>query len=231
MIGVLRVKNEARWIRASLESLRPLCSAVHVLDDHSDDGTPEICEQLGATVYRSPFAGLDEVRDKNYLLDQIAPLHPDWVIMIDGDEALAPGGAAQLEREVRKPRVEALSLRVLYLWDRPDQVRMDGVYARLWRPSVFRYGAQRFRPTTHGGNFHCGNVPPGVGPTILSAAALVHFGYMDREDRLRKYDFYNSKDPGSKSEDGYRHMVIGDLFPPDSRFRWAGPLKLEPLVR
>lgn len=231
MIATLRVKNESRWIRESLASLQPLCSEVHVLDDHSDDGTPEICEQLGATVYRSPFEGLDEVRDKNYLLDQIAPLHPDWVIMIDGDEALAPGGAAQLEREVRKPRVQALSLRVLYLWDRPDQVRTDGVYARLWRPSVFRYGTERFAGTTHGGNFHCGNAPSRRVAAIPSAAALVHYGYMDREDRLRKYEWYNAKDPASKSEDGYRHMVIGDVFSADSRFRYAGPLQLEPLVR
>src|ERR1039458_9255817 len=73
VFGMLRVKNECRWIKEVLESILPLCERIFVLDDHSDDITPEICEKLDEriTVYRSQFVGLDETRDKNFLLSQI----------------------------------------------------------------------------------------------------------------------------------------------------------------
>ena len=44
VIGCMRVKNEARWIRRALESILPICERVAVVfDDHSSDETPEIC--------------------------------------------------------------------------------------------------------------------------------------------------------------------------------------------
>jgi glycosyltransferase involved in cell wall biosynthesis len=42
-VGMLRVKNEQRWIARVIESILPLCEYVYILDDHSTDGTPEIC--------------------------------------------------------------------------------------------------------------------------------------------------------------------------------------------
>ena len=68
--GLLRIKNEARWIEKVIRSVRPVCEKILVLDDHSDDGTPEICESLGCTVFRSEFTGIHEARDKDWLLDQ-----------------------------------------------------------------------------------------------------------------------------------------------------------------
>jgi len=52
---------------------------------------------------------------------------------------------------------------------------------------------------------------------------------MHRADRERKYQWYNAQDPNNAIEDRYRHMVIGDLFPADSKFDHGGPLKLAQL--
>lgn len=224
---MLRVRNESRWIKRSIESIAPICNAgIFVMDDHSEDDTAHIARDCGANLFPSLFAGLDEVRDKNFLLGAIPPC--DWVIAIDGDEALMPGHAAQLELQMRVAMahgIRALAFSVLYLWDREDQIRVDGVYRSMSRVSAFRPGKERFE-ATGGANFHCGNCPQGIQGRAHAVVSLLHFGYLDRADRIRKYDWYRAQDPNNVIEDDYRHTVIGDLFPAESKFRHGGPLEL-----
>jgi hypothetical protein len=52
---------------------------------------------------------------------------------------------------------------------------------------------------------------------------------MHKEDRIRKFEWYNEADPGNVREDGYRHMVVGDVFPAKARFQHGGPLALQSL--
>jgi glycosyltransferase involved in cell wall biosynthesis len=250
--GCLRIKNEARWIERVIKSIQPLCDRIFVLDDHSTDGTPELCSALGCDVLESPFTGVDESRDKNYLLQRIwsevkpklrGPGSTDWIVCIDGDEELEPRGP-QLIRDHAKLNVLALSLKVVYLWDRPDQVRVDGSYAKFTRGSIFRMvsplhqyretcGPQHRRQGKESVNFHCGNIPKELmSQTQACPARLLHYGYMDRADRLRKYDWYNQLDPNNRQEDRYRHMVQGDLpeIPATARLMHGGPLCLQELA-
>jgi glycosyltransferase involved in cell wall biosynthesis len=234
MTGLLRVKNEARWIDRSIRSILPVCERVIVMDDHSTDGTPDICAAIpGVEVLRSPFEGLDETRDKNWLLVEATAIRPrpeadDWILMIDGDEMLAPASVPAVLAAQQTPS-RCFSLRILYLWDSESQVRMDGIYGRFARPSMFRPDGSPFLARARGG-FHCGNAPMALQRVAQWLnAKLLHFGYLYREDRLRKFEWYNHQDPGNALEDGYRHVVIGDSFPAESAFLHAGPLKLAPL--
>lgn len=233
VIGAMRVKNEARWIRRAVESILPLCQRVVVFDDHSEDATPEILKSIERVeLIPSPYDGLDEARDKNLLLDHVRA-EADWVLMIDGDEILLehePLRAAMGSGVIRKNSdAQCISLRVLYAWDREDQIRVDGVYGNFRRQSVFRPGTSRFH-SRGAANFHCGNVPVGLrASTAYVESALLHLGYLYPSDRVRKYEWYRQNDPGNTAEDEYRHMVIGDVFPADSRFKWGGPLDLRPL--
>ena len=111
-------------------------------------------------------------------------------------------------------------------------MRTDKIYSEFRRPSLFRLTSRdlSFKRAGTGGNFHCSSSPVQLLSNIVPIdARLLHYGYLHREDRVRKYHWYNSKDPNNAFEDGYRHMVIGDIFPPESAFRWGGPLKLEAL--
>jgi len=239
---MLRVKNEARWIERVIRSLQPLCERIFVFDDHSEDNTAEICESLDCRVYRSPFTGVNEARDKNYLLQHVwHEVNPQtrgadsqhWIVSVDGDEELEPNGP-QLIKQAIMPGIHALTLKIVYLWDKPDQIRTDGIYGKFTRGSVFRMVSpfHAFRSTDGKANFHCGSVPKELlGQVRACNARLFHYGYLEREDRIRKYAWYNKLDPRNRAEDFYFHMVQGDIpeIPADRKLRHAGPLELVPL--
>jgi glycosyltransferase involved in cell wall biosynthesis len=127
VIGMMRVKNEARWIARAVRSIQPLCDRVVVFDDNSTDGTPDIARGLGAYLWYQGGNGCDEARDKNFMLDLAIGYRADWVLMIDGDEELTAASVPVL-REAMKGKHKSISMDVLYLWDDEQQVRTDGVY-------------------------------------------------------------------------------------------------------
>ena len=243
IVGLMRVKNEARWISEAVSELRRLADAVLVLDDHSEDNTVDLALRAGAHVITSPFDGIDEARDKDFLVEQAWKRYGpfagnDWAIMLDGDEVLMDHWEMLecMSRVSEEGRPVALAPSILYLWDSPEMVRIDGIYGSFYRQSAWPIGAsggvETFRRTKYGNgaNFHCSSVPDAFTRHFQRIPVRVkHYGYMHRDDRIRKFHWYNTIDPLNDFDDRYRHMVIGDLFPPTSRFRWAGPLKKVPL--
>lgn len=282
-VGMLRVRNEARWIGEVIASILPLCSHVFILDDHSTDATVRICSAFErVTVFESPFTGLNEARDKNWLYDQIiAFCEPQWILCIDGDEVLDEGGARAIcESCAGADAPHAFALKIEYLWNDPRTVRTDRIYGDFWRPSLFRPFHEnpmvpdsrtllrefRFMSTPFGRrrngdepNLHCSSVPQRfLHGFKFCPARLKHYGYMLREWRVKKLDYYTSIDWKNAAEDCYRHMCQGDyptleelprvreliargeLMQADARFLMdvkpadrlvhAGPIELRPWV-
>ncbi|OGO27214.1 MAG: hypothetical protein A2W33_04355 [Chloroflexi bacterium RBG_16_52_11] len=232
--GMLRVRNEGLWIDRVIESILPVCKTIHVLDDRSEDRTMEICRTYSEVcLYEPPvaFVGLQETRDKNWLLSQIGKTSPppEWVLHIDGDEVLEESSIPEL-MALSESKAAACSFRIWYLWSE-QQIRTDGVYGRYRRPSMFRYVPGQFFEGRAGNGLHCGSVPRQLrGKSVESGVVLWHLGYMFPEIRLKKYAWYNEVDPKNQIEDCYRHMVQGDLpeVPIHAKLKHAGPLKLEP---
>ncbi len=244
-VGMLRVRNEGRWIAEVLESIRPLCDRVFVMDDHSTDNTVEICKRFAPQVIvtPSPFDGLNESRDKNWLYDQIMQFcEPQWILCIDGDEVLEKNGpdiireachpVDIIERRTKPTSADSFRLKIAFMWNGRDQVRVDRIYDDFWRPSLFRpfipdpdkpddlkvVEEFRFKSTPFGRhingdqpNLHCSTVPQRrIHGAKIIPVRLKHYGYMWREDRVRKLDYMNAIDWKNHSEDGYRHMCQGD---------------------
>jgi glycosyltransferase involved in cell wall biosynthesis len=234
IVGMMCVKNEARWIKDNVLSLFPLCDQVFMLDDHSTDDTAEICRAIpGVTVFDSPFDGFNEVRDKNFLLEKVLASKPDWVIGLDGDERLAGDAQVEIMKAIDSGRASAYYCRILYLWNNPNTIRIDGVYGNFHRISIWRneQNGLRFR-SPFKSNLHCTNAPDGQTSVACRNVRFLHFGYMHVEDRLRKFAWYNEKDPNNAVEDGYLHMIQGDPGgpPADAVLKHAGPLVLGTLV-
>lgn len=239
---LMRVKNEARWIGRVIDSVKEL-GPVFVMDDASTDDTRVIAIQRGAVVYASPFVDLplNEVRDKTWLVnrvraDWLADIGgcPDWFLLIDGDEELERGGVEKIRKACASNAADIFSLRVLYLWDRENQIRVDGLYEKLSRMSLFRNNpAWTFESYYKGIGTHCGlhtgNAPQGEKVRYgMLDACLLHYGYLFAADRKRKFEWYNRVDPANEVEDCYRHIVQGDSgeVPADAKLKHAGPLRL-----
>jgi glycosyltransferase involved in cell wall biosynthesis len=182
VFGMLRVKNETRWVVETIKRMLYICERVFVFDDGSTDGTPEFCEQIGeqVTVIRSPFRepidqGLDETRDKTYLLQRIMgcvsdihlrgnPYSPFWALCLDGDEWLEPSTVPVMRETLKQTSHHAFSLPIKFLWESDlsqvntpgcRRIRVDGVYRRfadIGRPSLFRLfnAAFKFQSTPWG---------------------------------------------------------------------------------
>jgi glycosyltransferase involved in cell wall biosynthesis len=233
---MLRIKNESAHIAEVIESILPLCSKIYILDDHSTDNTIEICERYYPVtdVLPSPFTGLNETRDKNWLLDEITRrCRPEWVLCIDGDEVMEKRGPEIIrETVIRKPGVNAFVLKIAFLWGDRGTERVDRIYSDFWRPSLFKpfhedpavpdsrklLGELRFMATPFGRavgsdqpNLHCSSVPQRfIHERKMCAVRLKHYGYMEREQRVRKLDFYTGCDWKNAAEDCYRHITQGD---------------------
>lgn len=224
VFGMLRVRNEEKYLEQCLRSILPVCARVFVMDDNSTDRTPEIIQSFDSCSYlASPYLpnDLNEARDKTWLLEhitshipreEIGPGSHHWVFQIDADEVL-------LGTDIQKLTVQSLghvldhwSVQILYLWGSPNAVRWDGHYAKCYRPSIFRLIRPDMGYRNHSGGLH----PTGVPVSHISCdprlhepepIRLLHYGYLEKGERERKYDWYVARD--GAQEPFYRNECFG----------------------
>lgn len=270
VVAQYRIRDEARWIRRSLERTFEIAQTVVVFDDGSVDETEHCC--IAATVgmelfpelaskvagrplwvldtdsvesyqgerrilhyIHSPFENCvrakqrtDELRDKSLLWSYVkAVIECETILCMDGDEILSRAAVRNLPTALEiLDKVDVLEIPVLYLWDSEHQIRVDGTYRNLddghpraRHPRIFtikrlseeQLFMTRFETSGYGGNFHCGSIPlEGWGRTPTRALfphPIVHFGYIDRALRERKFEFYNRVDPNSEAQQFYLHVI------------------------
>lgn len=240
---MIRAKNEARWIARTIESVRELCGEnIFVMEDGSTDDTYAVAEKAGAVMLPSPFVGqgFNEVRDKDWLLAEVKRrCNPDWILMPDGDEELQAGGCEKIRKALESnPPVDCFTLRFLYLWNSVKFIRIDGVYGSMERQSIFRAKNNLVFKSMYEGEgaenhcgLHCSNAP-GLGGLRIKPLPLpvflLHYGYLHREDRIRKFAWIAKLDPRNEQEGFYLHSVQGDIpeVPSSAKLKHAGPLQL-----
>ena len=91
---VVIAKNEAMNIGRCLESVSR-CKDVVVVDDHSEDQTAKIAEDLGARLVTHALESF--AKQRNWVLEHVDLQHP-WVLMLDADEALTPASQNEIEK-------------------------------------------------------------------------------------------------------------------------------------
>jgi len=79
------VKNEERYLRRYLDSVRPLRAELIVVDTGSTDATPAIAASYGADVATFDFSRPDFAAARNYSLGRASAR---WIMVIDADETL-----------------------------------------------------------------------------------------------------------------------------------------------
>ena len=91
---IIITKNEAANIRACIESVA-WADEIIVVDSGSNDGTVEICRELGAQVFVHDWPGFGA--QKNRALDYASK---DWVLSLDADERVTPELRSEMEAAI-----------------------------------------------------------------------------------------------------------------------------------
>lgn len=112
---VILTYNEEIHIERCIRSLLPISDEIFVVDSFSTDKTVEICESLGAKVYKNPW--------KNYA-DQFqwgldnCPIKTEWVMRMDADEYIESDLIDEINTELFKvPKdINGLYIRRKYIF-------------------------------------------------------------------------------------------------------------------
>jgi len=80
------VRNEERFLRGCLESIRDVVDEIVIVDTGSEDGTKAIALEYGARVFDFPWSG-DFAAARNEALKHCLG---EWILYIDADERLRP---------------------------------------------------------------------------------------------------------------------------------------------
>lgn len=91
---VMIVRDEARNLPRCLSSVRGVADEVVVVDTGSTDDSAAVARGLGARVVERPWDD-DFAAARNFAVDQA---RGRWVLVLDADEALAPGAGEALAR-------------------------------------------------------------------------------------------------------------------------------------
>jgi len=212
---VMRVKNEEKYLRYGLESLRALGGPVVVLDDGSTDATMSICSEFDYVhyfrqddqldIYGEPYK-MDEGRDRTFIMREALKLKPQWVFTLDGDEVLDPTTPERMLAAVTNcpDDVNVFEMFMAVMQTGPGEAKQKWLgppepYGRWQMDRMFRV---RDADTAHEfvsnftNNLHCGCVPPLRDYKRIKLDAWIrYYGYESPQAIERKAMFYEEHDP------------------------------------
>lgn len=217
MLGLMRVKNEARWLEASLRS-QWFCDHIIILDDNSTDETEAVCAEFDGSVTRipKPYEKFhDEGADREFLAAEAAKYNPEWICSLSGDEVLFEDTWDLILPFLDIPTTYVIDVLNLHLWNDKYTVRTDGNWKDQYRQSFWRFkpGKLTYQPD------HC-SLPDQITerPFTRCGARALHYGNLDPVNRMRRYKLYQTH--------GYEwpYLIQGDAGGPP-----AGDLELKAL--
>ena len=184
VVGLLRVRNVAPWIKMVLDSM-PFCEHIIVLDGNSTDGTQDICAHAGAEVIlEPPTQGFNEGKDRELLARMARKYNPEWICSPDGDEVFLPDIWDRVKPYLDDPTVRVIEQHNLNLWNSEQTIRWDGNWAEQWRQRFWRFipGDLTYAPN------NCA-MPDQAPPwPYTRAGKILHYGNLSPQHRQYRYN-------------------------------------------
>jgi glycosyltransferase involved in cell wall biosynthesis len=202
---IVLTKNEEKSIEACLKTLK-WCDEVIVIDDYSEDKTPQMAEKLGAKVMKHHLND-DFSAQRNFGLKQAKKT---WVLFIDADEKVSP----QLRAEIKSVISDQRSVISGYYLKREDKIMGKTLkhgetsrvrLLRLARKNAGKWG-RRVDETWEI-----------TGQTTTLINPLLHSPHPTMTDFLKSINFKSSLNAQAFYEKG-RQTRFWDWFKPPAKF-------------
>jgi glycosyltransferase involved in cell wall biosynthesis len=143
------VRNEERFLRDCLESLKGAADEIVIVDTGSTDGTKEIAAGYGARVFDFPWRD-DFAAARNVSLEHCLG---EWILFIDADERLGPIDKALVRADLSRPGHNAFTIkyrpitwfttfREYRIFRNDPRIRFEGIIHETVLPSVRRAGEE-----------------------------------------------------------------------------------------
>ncbi|MEM4272648.1 MAG: glycosyltransferase, partial [Candidatus Bilamarchaeaceae archaeon] len=155
IIALMPVKNAAWSLPAYISSVAKITKEIIVVEDGSNDGTNELLEKAGATIYTLPpytKTMTSHSEHRNFLLQKGREAGGTHFIWIDSDEAFTAQFISNAKELIGslKPG-QKLAMRWLTLWKSAYQYRDDSsVWSNLYKDFItcdtpeYSFGKQLF---------------------------------------------------------------------------------------
>lgn len=101
---VIITRNEASRVHACLDSVR-WADEIIVVDQFSQDGTPDICREYGAQVYQRELTRFGE--QKQFGVDHSSG---EWILNLDADERVPPDLRNEILEAIASEQCEGLAV-------------------------------------------------------------------------------------------------------------------------
>ncbi|SFT24879.1 glycosyltransferase [Paenibacillus sp. BC26] len=226
LTAMMQVRNEAgRYLEAALADLSEFVDEIVIVDDASDDGTPDICSSFPKVKLlvrlEQPLFG-EEARLRQLLWEAALRTEPDWLLSIDADEFFEQKAKSQIRGLIDQDRYDWVAFRMYDFWGSLAYYRDDPLWQLHKRHTMMlvRYLPlySYFYPAW---NHHVPRLPITCSALtgFQSELRVKHYGWAgDDAQRKAKYDRYMQNDP--RGEWGSLEHYASILDPQPHLVRW-----------
>jgi glycosyltransferase involved in cell wall biosynthesis len=199
---IIPCKDEAKNIRACIESVRAVADEILVADSGSRDATLEIVKSLGGCrVVQREY--INSANFKNWAIPQATH---NWVLVVDADERVTPELANEIRSELAAgPRCDGYRInRDNYFFGHAIRhgICHDDAPLRLFRRD-YRYQERRV---------HADIVVPNGNNVGRLRARFEHYTVWTVERYLKTLDRYTTWAAQDRFHSGKRASVLGTVF-------------------
>ena len=217
LLAILAVRDDARFLPGYVANVAPHVDGIIALDDRSTDGSVDLLERSPAMLEPLHIPGdrpdWDELANYRRLVLAALAHHAEWIVLLDADERVERQFRHRAENVIERGRllgIHAFSLRVHELWDRPNTVRVDGIWGRKSSPRLFRARADH----DFGEQPLHGRRPPlqarWLGRFPLADLRLYHLRMVHPGDRETRRARYERLDPEMRWQPGIGYAYLTD---------------------
>jgi hypothetical protein len=211
----VQFRDELRFLPGLFENLEGQVDGAIAIDHQSSDASAAFvaAHPLVRELLRVAPGEVEELEDRvlHRRLTEAAWEHDaDWLLGIDADERVEEGFRARALEEIARAEAadeDALWVHFRELWDRPDQMRVDGLWGAKRKLCLYRSSHEH---VFHDQRLHIHWASMAIPPEERRQADLriYHLRMIEAEDRRARVARYERLDPEHEWQGiGYRYLI------------------------